>query len=690
MSAWAKDNRVALENDKPRVDIIEKVTGRARYTTDYYPPNLIHAAYIRCPYGKASVQSADVDAAKKVKGVLDCEITNKQGNYHGDRLGHICAESQAALEEGLRALKMKFDIQPAKTQPETERRPLEQIEVKDPKAAEIFKSADVTHEATYSTQVQTHSCPEPHSAVVDFKGDKAVAYGSTQGTFQMRDEIARALEMRQEQVEFHCEHVGGGFGSKLGGYAEGALAAKMSKKFNRPCRVVYDRKEEHLDTGNRPGSIQYMKIALGKDGSIKGGRIHVWGVVGPKPGGGGAQNPKCYNFGTVDRTAEDVALNAGFPRPMRAPGWPQGMFAVAMCMDEMAAKLGIDPLEFRLKNEESDIRREMMKVGAERIGWKQRKPNGQWPGVVKRGFGIGAGEWGGGPGKATIEVALYRDGNVEVRSGSQDIGTGFRTVMTDCVASQLGVPRERVQAKVGVSIYPPGPSSGGSVTTRFTAHKAFGAAEKTRQALIQLVAKEWNVSPESVSFKNDTFQSGAKSMPWAKACKLMTEDHMTFTENQDGAFWKEPTGSCAVQFVDLSVDTETGIIRLNKIIAIQDCGQPVNRMTAENQICGGVIQGISFALFEDRILNRKQGSMVNANLEMYKIAGPRDVPEIVPILWKSREDVSPSSLGEPPTIPTSGAIGCAVANAIGAPVRSIPITPAKVLAALGTAKGGKA
>jgi xanthine dehydrogenase YagR molybdenum-binding subunit len=689
---WQKDNRVALDNDGTRVDAVDKVTGRARYTTDHYLPKMLWAGYVRCPHGSATVKSVDLDAAKKVKGVLEVELTKKEGTYAGDRLGHVCAESPAALEEGLAALKVEFAIGRPKTVLDDEKTPLAQIKPSDnaEAAAKALQGADIVHEATYVTQVQTHCCQEPHIVVVDYRGDSARAWASTQGTFSVRDQLVRPLGLKQDQVEMHCEHVGGGFGSKFGMGAEGELAARMSKKYGRPCRVGLDRKEEQLDAGNRPGSMQYMKIGLDKDGKMKGGRIHSWGLVGPRGGGGGVQNPSRYDFGEIDKTHEDVHLNAGFPRAMRAPGHPQGIYAVEMMLDELAARVGMDPVEFRMKNESSDTRREMLQVGADLIGWNRRRPDGTWPGTVKHGFGVGAADWGNSSGNATIQVDVHRDGAVEVLSGSQDIGTGFRTVLTDCVASQLGVSRDKITAKVGVSTYPPGPASGGSVTSRFTAPKAFGAAEQAREAVLKLVAKEWNVEPARLTLQDNVISDGTRKMPWEKACRLITSDRLTFSESENGEFWKEPTGSEGVQFFEVAVDTETGIVRVVKVVAIQSCGLPVNRNTVENQITGGVIQGISFALFEDRILNGLTGAMVNPNMEMYKIAGTQDVPEIVPVIWRARPDVGVNSLGEPPVIPPPGAIGCAVANAIGVRIRSIPITPAKVLAALESGKGGRA
>jgi xanthine dehydrogenase YagR molybdenum-binding subunit len=698
MKAYRDDNRVALENDAPRIDIVEKVTGSAKFTTDYYLPRMLWAGYIISDFGDSRLRKSDLAAARAVKGVLDVQIDKKVGRYHGDRIGYVCAESRSALEEALAALALEFEARYPRTRLEEERTPLDELKPadNDADAQKVLDESEVVAEAEFQTQVQTHSALEPHGCIVDYRGDSAVAYGSTQSSNSFRDDLARELGLRPDQVEFHCEYVGGGFGAKFGSDSEGLLAARMSKKFNRPCRVVRNRKQEHLDTGNRPGSLQHMRIGLGRDGKIRGGKIATWGSVGPTGGGqasggggggGGVRNPSRYEFGTIAKVHEDVTLNGGYPRAMRAPGHPQAMFAIELMMDQMADAVGMDPLEFRLLNETSDVRRQMLKAGAEMIGWSKRQANGSTPGPIKRGLGIGAGDWGNSEGKATIGVNVYRNGTVEVLSGAQDIGTGYRTMIGDVVRTHLGLPRKQVTVKVGRSDFPPGPASGGSVTSRFTAPKGFVAADMARDAVRKLVAHEWRVEdPERIAFEGGVFTAGDQRIEWSKACRLMTEDHLSFAASEDGDYWKPPTGSEAVQFADVSVDVETGILRVNKIVALQNVGLPVNRLTIENQICGAVIQGLSFCLFEDRILNRQTGAMVNPNMDMYKIAGPMEVPEIIPVIWREERDVGVNSLGEPPVVPTPGAIATAVANAIGAPVRSMPLTPDKVLAAVAAAK----
>jgi xanthine dehydrogenase YagR molybdenum-binding subunit len=698
--AYRKDNRVCLENDAPRIDIVEKVCGTARYTTDYYLPQMLWAAYIRSDFGIARVRSSKVDAAKSVQGVLEVELTKSEGRYHGDRLGHICAESRQALDDALAALDLKYAVDYPRTRLDEERTAADSLEPaeNDAEAQKALEEADVVVEAEYQTQVQTHCALEPHGALVHFRGDSAVAYGSTQSNQSFRGDLAKELGLRPDQVEFHCEYVGGGFGAKFGADSEGLLAARLSKKFKRPVRVICTRREEHLDTGNRPGSIQSMKIGVGRDGKMRGGKIVTWGSVGPTGGGqasggggggGGVRNPSRYNFGTVAKVHEDVSLNGGYPRAMRAPGHPQAMFAIELMMDKIADKLGMDPLEFRLVNELSDIRREMLKVGAEMIGWSKRSKNGASPGPIKRGLGIGAGDWGNGPGRAAVGVNVYRNGTIEVLCGAQDMGQGFRTLIGDVVRTYLGLPRQLLVVQVGRGDLPPGPASGGSVTSRFTAPKAFHAAQLAREAVLKLVAKEWGLEDSSdLKLEGGVIRGDGKEMEWKKACRLMTEDRLMFTSDSDGDFQKRPTESEAVQFAEVAVDVETGIVRVKRIVALQNVGLPVNRHTIENQICGAVIQGLSFVLFEERVLNRQTGAMVNADMNMYKIAGPVDVPEITPVIWREDRDVGVNSLGEPPIVPTAGAIACAVANAIGVQVTTAPLTPANVLAALASKEDG--
>ncbi len=560
-------------------------------------------------------------------------------------------------------------------------------------ARRLLGGAERKLEAVYSRPVQTHACLETHGASVDHRGDSATVYASTQGTFAAREGLDGPLGLKQSQYEVVCEYIGGGFGSKLNGAGkEGMLAAKIAGKYKRSAYCFVDREEDQLDTGNRPSGRAHVRVGFKKDGTILGGEIRTWGGTGVAKGGGGLALPSGrYDLGDLKRPHSDVQFNAGGPRPMRAPGNPQAAFVEELMLDEIATLAGIDPLALRQKLNGDADRRAMMEQGAEMIGWKSRKATGSQTGVVRVGYGMGTTSWHRGGGRAEAEVVINRDGSVEARTGTQDIGTGQRTAMGAVAAAKLGVPLAAVNVRIGSTKLPVGPGSGGSGTAPGTAGAMAEAAEDAKTKLLEMIAQQTSGKPEDLDLKDGAILKGGQPfMKWSDACAKIGGDSITGRGKSNNREFTPDTGnSHGAQFVKLSVDTETGLVKVEKIVAVQACGRVLFRKGAESQIIGSVIQGLSFALFENRILDRTTGAMVNANLEMYKVAGAKDMPHIEPVLY-TKGQTGVRSMGEPPTIPTSGAIACAVFNAIGKPVRHLPLTPDKVLAAMAGGEGGAA
>ncbi|MGH7133393.1 MAG: xanthine dehydrogenase family protein molybdopterin-binding subunit [Phycisphaerales bacterium] len=672
----------SMNDDTSRLDAVPKVTGSAKYGKDYFLPNALYIALVRCPWGAAEFVSADEAAAKAVPGVVEVVINGKEGTYHGQSIGHVAAESPLAMKRGVKALKAKWKrgavktliTDSVKTEPDV-----------GDAAKAILDGAELKLEAVYSTPVQTHSSLESHGGAVDHKGDRATVYASTQGTSSVRDGLGGPLGLAAGDFEVVCEFVGGGFGSKLGGPGkEISTAARLAAKYKRPAYLFCNRSEEHLDTGNRPSSRTLVRLGFKKDGTILGGEIRTWGGVGVAGGGGGVSFPSGrYKLGDTKKTHADISFNGGGPRAFRAPGHPQAAFAEELMLDEIAAMAGLDPLELRQKLV-GNVHKEMLEAGAKLIGWSNRKPNGSQKKALRTGYGIGTTSWGSaGPG-ASAEVVINRDGSVESRTGTQDIGTGQKTGMGICTSDAIGIPLKFVTVKIGRSTLPPGPGSGGSVTSPTTAPTMMAVALGARTKLFEVLAPLANAKAEDFDIKDGVvLLKGQKHLAWEEACAKLPNDGVT---SNAGKGERGDGNSNGAQFVKLDVDTETGIVFVRHVIAIQSCGRVLCRKTAESQIIGGVIQGISYALFENKLLDRNTGAMVNDNFEWYKVLGPGDMPHIEPVLW-SKGQTGVKALGEPPTIPTAGAVACAIFNAIGRPVRHLPLTPDKVLAAM---EGGAA
>jgi len=718
-----------------RLDGPAKATGAARYSIDVMLPGMLYGRILRSPHPAAVVRSLDLSAASRMPGVRAAIAIVKPGGavrFAGQEVAAVAADTPERALDAIGAIRVAYETRPFVVDMEEAKKPgappvLEQRAAKrsagDPYAAELeapasgsgnvrgprasskgdveegFRRSDAVVEGTYRTQVQTHTALETHGLVAAWEGDELTVWASTQGIFSVRDEFADVLGIPKSKVHVITEYMGGGFGAKFGARAEGVTAAKLAKEAQAPVKLFLDRKEEHLASGNRPSAVQWVKAGATKEGKLMAFQLVVHGTGGTN-GGTGTSGPlkNVYGCDNVKTEEYDVFTNAGPSAAMRAPGHPQGSFALEATMDELAGKLGMDPLEFRMKNDPSEVRREEFRIGAEKIGWATRDARRQThdPAIL-RGIGVGAAIWyntgGTGP-KATVTV--HRDGSAEVVQGVQDLGTGARTMVGIVAAEELHLPLSKVAVRIGDTRMPYGPASGGSTTTPSSAPAIRAAAYQATRRMAELLSKDWGVTPADVVFSEGIFSiqgNEAKKVAWKEACAKLPAEGVSANgeraENHADA-WKHFTAGA--QFAQVEVDTETGLVRVQRIVAVHDCGLVVNALTAESQVQGGIIQGISYALYENRILDRATGRMVNPNVDQYKIAGALDVPDIEVIflpVWDGVNNTHSVGIGEPATVPTAGAIANAVSHAIGARIRSLPITPESVLAALdGKNSGG--
>ncbi|HEB53459.1 MAG TPA: xanthine dehydrogenase family protein molybdopterin-binding subunit [bacterium] len=379
---------------------------------------------------------------------------------------------------------------------------------------------------------------------------------------------------------------------------------------------------------------------------------------------------------------------------MRAPGYPQGWFGAELFLDELCAKAGIDPLEFRLQNDSDEIRRDQWRFAGEKFGWQAaRARRNEDSGRYLTGVGCASARWGqlgrhgGRRSRYGITCRIRSDGSVEARSGAQDIGTGLKTAIAMLAAEELGIPIAHVRGVTGHTSDPLGPGSGGSTTTPSLAPAVRHAAFLARQKLIELVAEHLGVPAGDVTCTGGTVGTSSARLSWADACKLIgaapIEVHgERFPNYRDRPFHG---GVCGAQFAEVKVDTWTGEIRCTRMFGVQDCGLVIAKKLAESQVLGAMIQGVSYALHEQRIMDQRSGRMLNGDFLRYKITGTRDLPELechMHSIANGHNNTGAAGLGEPPATAAAAAIANAVFHALGAPVRHLPMTPEKVLAAL--------
>ncbi len=684
-----------------RVDGDVKVTGKAKYTYDIQLPGLLYGRVLRSPHPHAKVLSVDTSKAESLPGVRAVLGKLKdEVNFVGDDVAAVAAISEEIVDEAVSLIKVEYEVLPFVVR---EKEAMEEDaalvfsgrennigrtnENSEGDVEQGFAEADVVIERTYHMNVQVHTPLEAHGCVAKWDGDELTMWDSTQGVHGVRSGMARHYEMPESNFHIITHHMGGGFGSKFGPKSYNIICADLAKKAGAPVKLMLDRESEMLAVGNRPSSNQTIKIGAKKDGTLTAFQMESYGTGGVG-GGAGVPQPYIYQFPNWHVKHKDVFINAGPGAPMRAPGHPQANFAIESVMDELAEELGMDPLELRQKNDPNTTRQQEYKIGAEKFGWTNRKPSGSQNGVMVRGMGVGSGRWGGGGNDRTRAIVnIYTDGSVDVKIGTQDIGVGTRTIVTQVVAEQLQLDLEDVKPLIGESDYPWAPNSGGSTTAPSITPTIKLAADKALDSLKKAVASHLGVAAEEAEYNRKLFTVSSKNetLTWREACDLLEGSPISKM-----ASWGEglsDSGTAGTQFAEVEVDTETGRVQVVKMVAVQDCGLVVNLLTARNQVNGAIIGEIGYAMFENRLLDIDTGIMPNADLENYKIPGAMEMPEFDVTMFDEHER-GVIGLGEPPAIPGIGAIANAIANAIGVHIRELPITPDKVLMAIEQGKEG--
>ena len=710
----AADERHLIGTRVLRVDGPPKASGRAKYTYDINRPGLLISKIYRSPYAHAKITAIDTSEAEKLPGVKSVRVilgVGKETNWAGDEIVALAAESEDIAEDAVRKIKVEFEELPHLVLEENLERAGDFAKKAGAKTAgdpaKAFADPDVViSEGYYGIATITHCCLEAHGNIAEWTGDKLLTYSSTQSVSGLPGQFGQALreqgvDVPDKNIETICNYIGGGFGSKFSPDEWGIHAAHLAKAAGKPVKLMLDRNMEMEAAGARPSAYAKIKVAAKKDGTLVAWDSQSWGTGGPT-GAGMPPLPYVLVIPNSSTQHTSVATHTGPARAWRAPDHPQAA-ALTMCaLDDLAAKLNMDPIEFFSKNADlsagrGKVYREELQKAAELADWQKNwHPRGdKTSGHIKRGMGVSIHTWGGRGHNSNCTVSIHPDGSVEATLGSQDLGSGTRTAIAVVVADTLGLPVEAVTVNLGDSKYPSSGGSGGSTTIGGVSASSRRGAVDARDQLFAVVAPILGVPADQLVAVGGKIQAkgdSSKQLNWNAACaKLQVKTLQATGKNPDPSKCKlGDSGVGGAQIADVSVDTETGIIKINKIVAVQDCGLIISMKTAESQVYGAMIMGISWALHEEKIMDQTTGRMLNNNMEFYKLAGIGDIGELVVHMMTGPgyDERGTIGLGEPPAVSPGAAISNAVANAIGVRVPTIPLTPDKVLAAL--AKGGVA
>lgn len=717
-----------------RVDALEKVTGRVRYTSDVRIPDMLYAKVLRSPLPAARISTFNANRALSLPGVhavlsasntpripwyQDSLLFDPVLRFAGDEVAAVAAETEDLAEDALQRIHVEYEpseyeveVAAAYRAGEQTRSPGEPTITSRGDVDAGFALADVQIEATYTTPRAVHNSLEAHGSTAMWEGNNLTIWDSTQGIFEVRRGVAEALNLPLSSVRVVKQYMGGGFGSKQIAWKNAVLAALLAKQTGRPVQLMLDRTEENRAVGHRNPTIQRVRMGATQDGKLTAIDAQVVQSVGAYMTGGEAADTAgpyllLYRCANVRTEQVPVYTNNGPAVAFRAPGYAESAFALESAMDELAAELGMDPVELRLANyAERDQQkgkpystpeglRQCMERGMAEFGW-QKKQTRSLPDLSsrkRRGTGVAAHIWGGGGfSPAYAWLKWNADASVDVVTGTQDIGTGTRTALAQIVAHELGVPLSNITVHLGdTAAGPYAPTSAGSATLASVGPAVRSAAVEARTQLIERASKLIDVTPEHLSLVHGEVVSNAGRSTERKAIAEILEEigpDMIVVKGERGPNSDDVSvKSFGVQFADIELDVDTGEITLQRIVAVHECGTVVNQTLLTSQLVGGIIQGVGYALTEEQVIDPKLGLPLNANLEEYLVPTVADVPRIDAFAIDEPDHlanaIGAKGVGEPPIIPTAPAIANAVYDAIGVRIRDLPLTRERLLEAIG-------
>ncbi|MDA4129737.1 MAG: xanthine dehydrogenase family protein molybdopterin-binding subunit [Thaumarchaeota archaeon] len=720
-------------NSYPRIDGIDRATGRARYGADWKVPDMLYARIIQSSIPHGIVRSIDKSKATNgIIGIITCledetvwtagerehprRVFTDHVRFVGDCIGAVAATSRKAAQQGAESVEVVYDELPSVFDLDQALKPdspkiwdsgnvIGPLSYGFGNSAESFSKADLVIERDYVTS-RVHNAPlEPGVSLAwwDDNVEKLTVVAATQGISSCREGLAADLGLKLENVRVICLYKGGGFGNKNNSMNYDIIAALLARKARRPVIVEYSREQDFTGVHGRWSSKQHLRAAV-RGTKVLGVDLKGYCDIGAYTRAikqskflNGAED--YYSCDSWSAEVNGVYTNTPTTAHMRAPTGPQACFASETFMDEIANELGVDPVEFRLKNaiakfhgtEEflSNSLKECLEIGAEKFGWRKRWAN---PGSSRRsnhsekliGVGTAMATWHSFVGKGEALIKLKQNGTLEVYVGVVDIGTGAKTTMAAIAADALGVPLESVRLISGdTETCPFSIGESGSRTTSYTGTAVRAAALKIREKIISLASDYFNLGQAEFDVRDGLVcqrHDEKIPVPLYRFLENVGVDELVESQVTEPSL---PVGkhrySFAAHFAEVEVDSETGVIKVTGYLACHESGQIVNRLTAESQVQGAVVMGMGMALSEKVLIDPNYGAMQNPSFLNYRLPNHIMIPKIEVEFVESTDPFGPKSLGEIPIVPVPAAIGNAVFNATGTRLRELPFMPERML-----------
>lgn len=722
-----------------RVDGVLKITGKAAYSGDFALPRLAHAVMVLSTIPSGRIEGIDTSRAQRMSGVL-AVITHgnaarlPDGGRAGvnppagrvlsllqdDRVYYnrqpiavvvadtldqaIDAAAHVEVSYAQESATLSFEAAlPAAHAPQhVNQQPTDSDRGTQP----LSPFASV--EAVYTTPMEHHNPMEPHATLAKWQGDQLTLYDTTQYITGCQTTVAKTLGIPKENVRVICPFVGGGFGCKGSVWSHVVLAAMAARHVGRPVKLILERPQMFGPVGGRPRTEQHLTVCADAAAHFSGLRHEVFSHTSTfedftEPSA--LQTRMQYSCPNVKTAHRLVQLSVGTPTFQRAPGEATGTFALESALDELAYKLKIDPIELRRRNEPAEDEDKQLPwssrrllacydAGAKAFDWAARsaEPRSMRRGNEWVGLGMATATYPANRSAATARATLSREGILTVQSGTQDLGTGTYTIMTQVAAQTLGFPLDRVRFELGDSLYPQAPVSGGSQSTASVAPAVQAAVTDLRQQLIRLAVGDESSPVFGAPIEEVFIEAGAigrrgrarREPVEATLARSGGRDLVAQATAKPGDDKKQfSMHSFGAVFVEVRVDPDLGIIRVPRIVARYDIGRLLNAKTGRSQLLGGVVMGVGLALMEESVLDERTGRIVNANLAEYHVPTNADIGLIdVDVVEDDDPHINPlgaRGIGEIGITGVAGAIANAIYHASGVRVRNLPITLDKLL-----------